>query len=81
MKPLEAYDISNQLERLGKRPLFVWHGARDEIVPFSESTRLHEDLTKRKLASKAQFMLEPNGEHKVPMAGAIAGVKFFSSNV
>jgi fermentation-respiration switch protein FrsA (DUF1100 family) len=81
MAPLATYDISHQLERLADRPLFVWHGERDDTVPFAESTRLQADLAARGLTANLEFMGDPVEGHKVPMHAASAGVKFFSSHL
>src|SRR5690625_1740175 len=34
---LKPYDLSTQLELLNDRPLFVWHGTEDKVVPFKHS--------------------------------------------
>lgn len=76
MVRLCLYDPSTMLERLASRPLLVWHGARDEVVSFSETARLHADLVRRGLASKVELVADPNATHKLPLAGAQAGVVF-----
>lgn len=76
MVRLCLYDPSTQLERLGNRPLLLWHGARDEIVPFSESARLHAELVRRGMTQHVQFMADANATHKLPVGGAQAGVDF-----
>lgn len=70
------YDPSTQLERLANRPLLLWHGVRDEVVPFSESARLHAQLVRQGLAQQVQLMADPNATHKLPVGGAQAGVDF-----
>lgn len=40
MNPLIDYDISSKLKCISDRPLFVWHGVKDDIVPYAESDRL-----------------------------------------
>jgi fermentation-respiration switch protein FrsA (DUF1100 family) len=81
MEPLRGYDISRHLEKLGNRPLFVWHGESDDIVPFSESTRLHDELAQRSLGANLEFMADALGGHKIPMNAASAGVRFFNRHL
>jgi uncharacterized protein len=77
MQPLVDYDVSQQLSKLADRPLFVWHGERDDIVPFTESTRLRDDLLQRGVTTQLEFVGDANAEHKIPMKAAEAGVRFF----
>lgn len=76
MAALVDYDPSARLERLADRPLMLWHGVRDEIVPFSESARLHAELVRCGLAQHLAFVADANATHKLPVAGAQAGVDF-----
>lgn len=70
------YDPSTQLERMSDRPLLLWHGMRDEVVPFSESARLHAELVKQGIAKHVQLIADANATHKLPVGGAQAGVDF-----
>lgn len=76
MAPLADYDPSRHLAQLASRPLLLWHGVRDEVVPFNESARLHAELVRRGLARQLEFVADPNATHKLPVAGAQAGVDF-----
>lgn len=81
MAPLRDYDITNRFERLGTRPLFVWHGERDDVVPFAEAARLRDDLTQRGLATRLEFIAEPLAGHRITNKSAVAGVRFFSAHL
>lgn len=39
---LEAYDISLQPDRISDRPVFIWHGDKDAVVPFQHSVEFME---------------------------------------
>lgn len=78
MAPLEAYDPSLHLDRLADRPLWLWHGARDEVVPCSESTRLYANLVQRGWAGQAVLVTDPNATHKLTAGGMEAGVAFLA---
>ncbi len=81
MHSLAAYEPSAQLDKLGNRPLMLWHGGQDDRVPFSESERLMADLTARDLAQQVQFIPEAPAGHKISVAAAEAGVAFFAKNL
>ena len=38
--PLAEWEATNHLEQLGDRPLLLWHGLDDDVVPADESLRL-----------------------------------------
>jgi len=37
LNKLADYDISHQLEKAGNRPLMLWHGEEDDVVPAAET--------------------------------------------
>lgn len=77
MEPLASYDVAGRLERLADRPLLVWHGERDDVVPYDESLRLRDDMRARGLDKNLTFIGDPNGGHKLSMAASMAGTEFF----
>lgn len=81
MESLAEYDISLKLERLADRPLFVWHGVKDDIVPYSESDRLLCDMRRNGYDKKLTFVRDDNGGHKVSMEAASSGINFFKCNL
>jgi len=81
MAPLINHDAARHLERLGDRPLFVWHGERDDVVPFAEAARLRAELSARGLDKHLEFVSEPLGVHRVTHDAATAGVQFFVRNL
>jgi pimeloyl-ACP methyl ester carboxylesterase len=78
---LSNYDPAQRLQRLGDRPLFVWHGEGDDVVPFAQAARLREDLAARGLDGRLQFVSDPSGVHRVTHDAATAGVQFFTRNL
>jgi hypothetical protein len=81
MQSLREYDIADQLERIANRPLLVWHGERDDVVPFAEAARLRNELTQRDLAANLQFIAEPLAGHRITDKSAVAGARFFSAHL
>lgn len=76
MDRLQLVEPGAMLEQLASRPLLLWHGVRDEVVPFSESARLHADLTRRGLAGRVEFVADPAATHKLSQSAAEAGLRF-----
>ena len=62
---LQGIDLSKQLDRLNGRPLFVWHGEEDQVVPFSHSTSFVEQLLEQQPDYPVQYVTERGRDHKV----------------
>lgn len=78
---LHGYDAGEHLDQLGDRPLFVWHGESDDVVPFAQAVRLRSALAARGLDKRLEFVSEPSAVHRVTHDAAAAGVRFFSRNL
>lgn len=74
---LPGYDPARDLPALAARPLYLWHGARDEVVPVADAIRLADALTALG-ASCLRLELDPGGSHRVSDAGARNGLDFLA---
>ncbi|NTH16590.1 esterase [Agrobacterium rhizogenes] len=82
LEGLRTYQIEGKrLEHLSKVPLFLWHGGRDEVVPYAESLRLQADLLDRGLGDKLEFVVDPLATHRVSADGASRGVMFLKKHL
>lgn len=77
MAPLASYDPCAQLEKLANRPLLLWHGEADEVVPFAETTRLDKVLREQGLDAHLTSLSEKHIGHKITPSGLTALVSFF----
>jgi fermentation-respiration switch protein FrsA (DUF1100 family) len=75
--PLLEYDISEQLPRVADRPLLVWHGEADDVVPLAESERLRRDLQEKGLDKNLTYLTEAHIGHKITPPALQACVAFF----
>ncbi|PKQ61144.1 phospholipase [Labilibaculum filiforme] len=50
-----------QLERIKSLPIWVFHGAKDDVVPIARSVEMVETL--KKLGSKVKFTIYPEATH------------------
>lgn len=69
---LENYDLSRHSERLGQRPLFIWHGRQDQRVPFAQT----EAFVQQNPHAHIHFLAE-NAGHLVDIETTKAMVEFF----
>lgn len=77
MAPLADYDPAARLHNLADRPLLVWHGEADEVVPFAETQRLERALHEQRLDAHLVSLSEKHIGHKITPSGLTALVSFF----
>lgn len=77
LAPLADYDVSHQLKQLGNRPLLVWHGDADEVVPAGESVRLEHALRAAGLNQQLTFLIEAGVGHRITPTALDAMTTFF----
>lgn len=81
MAPLAGYDVSQQLKNLASRPLLVWHGEADEVVPAAESFRLEKALREAKLDANLTFITEKGVGHRITPPALMAIAAFFRQHL
>lgn len=72
---LPEYDPSMRLQALAAKPIYLWHGGRDDVVPVADAIRLGDDLAARG-ATDLVLEIDSNGGHRVTDAAARSGVEF-----
>lgn len=81
LAPLEGYEVSHQLEKLANRPLLVWHGEADDVVPAAESVRLEKALREASLDSNLTYLTETGIGHRITPSALNAIVAFFKHHL
>ncbi|KHN53688.1 esterase [Pectobacterium fontis] len=74
---LADYDVSTRLDALSDRPLLVWHGDADDVVPAAESARLHQALQACDKLTNLTYLTEPGVTHRITPTALQAGADFF----
>lgn len=77
---LADYDPSARLAVLAAKPLYLWHGGRDDVVPVADAVRLAADLTVLG-ATDLRLEVDPNGSHRVTDPAARNGLDFLHRNL
>ncbi|MGM8214683.1 alpha/beta fold hydrolase [Bacillaceae bacterium W0354] len=66
IQQLGTIDLSKQLDRLNHRPLFIWHGEDDLVVPYQFAKEFVNQLKEANYPEdQYQFITEKNRDHKV----------------
>ncbi|AMO50881.1 hypothetical protein GA0061071_102204 [Kosakonia oryzendophytica] len=75
--PLARWDVSTQLARVADRPLLLWHGEQDDVVPAAESFRLQQALQDNGLDNHLTYLWESGVTHRITPQALEATVRFF----
>ncbi|CNH94823.1 esterase [Yersinia thracica] len=81
LAPLTDYELTHQLEKIADRPLLVWHGEADDVVPAAESARLVQALQISGRDKHLTYLTEAGIGHKITPTALAAGTLFFSQNL
>jgi uncharacterized protein len=74
---LAEWDVGQQLERLAAKPLMLWHGEDDDVVPAAESLRLQQALQQQGLDGKLTCQWQAGVRHRITPEALDATVAFF----
>ncbi|WP_039055522.1 esterase [Enterobacter sp. Bisph1] len=76
--PLAEWEVSTQLARVADRPLLLWHGEEDDVVPAAESLRLQQALQAQGLDAQLTWQWEAGVKHRITPQALSATTDFFS---
>lgn len=74
---LADYEASQQLANLADRPLFLWHGEEDDVVPAVESFRLQHALAREGLNKNLTCVWEAGVKHRITPLALESATGFF----
>lgn len=77
MAPLAEYEVSQHLDAIANRPLLIWHGEADDVVPAAESARLVTALRDTQRDSHLTYITEKGIGHKITPPALTALTSFF----
>lgn len=78
---LNGWDVEQQLTALSERPLFLWHGEEDDVVPMAESLRLQRALQSWKLDHQLTYQWQAGVRHRITPEALAATVTFFQKHL
>ncbi|WP_426346584.1 esterase [Cronobacter universalis] len=74
---LAPWDAQTRLSTLSDRPLFLWHGEEDDVVPAAQSQRLADALRERALDKNLTCQWQPGVKHRITPEALEPTVAFF----
>ncbi len=79
--PLKQYDVSQQLVKLADRPLLLWHGEDDDVVPAFETLRLQQALQAQGLDGQLTCLWEKGVKHRITHRALEETGRFFEASL
>ena len=81
VSPLADWEITTRLPRLADRPLLLWHGEEDDVVPAAETFRLQQALRHEGLDKNLTCLWEAGVKHRITPTALDATVAFFRQHL
>ncbi|ANB59900.1 esterase [Anoxybacteroides amylolyticum] len=78
---LTTYDLSQQPEKLQGRPLMMWHGERDQVVPYHYTYEFYQQIKPLYPNDKLKFISDDEAGHKVTREAFLETVQWFIEHV
>ncbi|MDF7679996.1 esterase [Enterobacteriaceae bacterium ESL0689] len=78
---LAQWEISHRLEALASRPLLLWHGDQDDVVPVTQTQRLESALKENGLASLLSCIYQKGVRHRITPEALAATVAFLQKTL
>jgi Dipeptidyl aminopeptidases/acylaminoacyl-peptidases len=79
--PLAQWEVTQQLERLADRPLLLWHGEDDDVVPAAESFRLQQAMRQAGLDRHLSCHWQAGVRHRITPEALAATASFFRQHL
>ena len=81
VSPLADWEVTTRLPRLADRPLLLWHGEEDDVVPAAETFRLQQALRHEGLDKNLTCLWEGGVKHRITPTALDATVAFFRQHL
>lgn len=82
LEQLEQYDLYKHPEKLQHRPLFIWHGVNDNVVPVSLSDEFYEKIKQDYVdTDKLYYLREENRMHHLSKLSMVSAAEWFHKHL
>jgi fermentation-respiration switch protein FrsA (DUF1100 family) len=78
---LAGWDVGNQLANVSDRPLLLWHGEADDVVPADETFRLHQALKSENRDANVTCVRQAGVRHRITPEALHHTVAFFQRHL
>ena len=81
LNTLAKFDATNQMEKLKDKPLFFWHGEKDQVVPFGPTAEFIQTFDEEYGNQSIEFIKEKSAGHAVSRKGMLAATKWLANSL
>src|SRR5699024_1221227 len=81
LQQLAQYDLSLEPKHLENRPLLIWHGNKDKVVPHKQSEQFYEYIKGQYNENDLQFILEADRSHHISRLAIQETTKWFVKHI
>lgn len=78
---LAEWDVNGRWSSLAARPLLLWHGEDDDVVPAGESHRLHQAMMQQGLDDNMTCRWQAGVRHRITPEALAETVAFFEKHL
>lgn len=78
---LSTFDASIHMKNLENKPLFFWHGVKDQVVPFESTSYFIESYVKQFGNENLVFLKDKSAGHAVTRKGLLEVTKWLANNL
>lgn len=80
---LSFFDMSQHPDAMAGRPVFFWHGKKDQMVPFVPAYAFYESIQSDYAdhPEDLAFIVDKTAGHKVSRSGMLAGTKWLAEHL
>lgn len=75
------YDLNLQPQAINNRPLLIWHGTKDERIPYSEPADFYQKIKNEAYAQNVDFLVGIDEGHLVNIELMNKIADFFKENI
>jgi uncharacterized protein len=77
VEQLAIFELTNKLDSVKCTPLFIWHGKKDNVVPYQYSEQLYNTLRAQDgWRDQITFVADENSDHKVSRPALLESVNW-----
>lgn len=82
LQAIEATDLSKHLDKMNGKPVYMWHGEKDAVIPFTLAEEFYERVNQEeKNNMQIVFEQDENAGHKVSRKAFLTGADWIQQNL
>lgn len=81
LQTIKTTDLSKQLDKMNGKSVFMWHGKKDAIIPYTLAEEFYNSIVQAVGTEEIVFKQDEDAGHKVSREAFLAGADWFEQNL